>query len=211
VSIQGYQIITWIWIVSVISSLDYSEKSLFTTVSFIENNIINVYSSGMQKYATIFLLIGFFVFGLPLAYILTFIVHMDIYGFWLGMIVGVGLIDVMLVVFVWHFDFDALSKTAHEHIRFDTSATFSQNSLPLDTSTSDQTTDERVQLLSFKYESENDRAALDTTTQTAGNRQEIKSDTLEPEERLFKLLRTKIIILFLFICLFIISVILSVR
>jgi hypothetical protein len=117
----------------------------------------------------------------------------------------------MLVVFVWHFDFNALSETAHEHIRFDTSATFSQNSLPLDTSTSDQTTDERVQLLSFKYESENYRAALDSTTQTVGDRQEIKSCTLEPEERLFKLLQTKIIILFLFICLFIVSVIYSVQ
>ncbi|CAF5101893.1 unnamed protein product, partial [Rotaria sp. Silwood1] len=62
---------------------------------------------GQQKYAAMVSFIGFYIIGLPMAYIFMFIIHMehmDIYGYWIGMIIASSVIAGILFVFIWHLN-----------------------------------------------------------------------------------------------------------
>ncbi|CAF0897053.1 unnamed protein product [Adineta steineri] len=63
---------------------------------------------------------------------------MDIYGFWLAMIITQTIICVTLYIFTWWFDFDALSKTALDHISLDTIIISSENYSTFNTVSTDQ-------------------------------------------------------------------------
>jgi hypothetical protein len=147
----------------------------------------------MQKYTAIFSFIGFYLLALPLAYIFMYIIHMDIYGFWLGIIIAEVTTNTMLFVLVWRFDWDACSKAATDRIQLDTSLTSSQDNLSLDTRKDDE------------------RTVLYDKARATSDQKEKNFDTTAPQESLLKSIRIKLIVLFLFVCLFVISVISSVQ
>ncbi|CAF4123850.1 unnamed protein product [Adineta steineri] len=121
---------------------------------------------------------------------------MDIYGFWLGMIITQTIICVTLFIFTWWFDFDALSKTALDHISLDTIVVSSENYSTFNTISTDQVTDEHLQLLPLEH------STKQNLTTAAENDQ---------DKMLFKLFWKKAIVLFLFILIFIISIITSIQ
>lgn len=72
----------------------------------------------MQIYGVLLMFIGFYIVGLALAYILMYVVKIDIYGFWVGVIVAAVLITIAAVIIIWYFDWNAISIEAHKHIRY---------------------------------------------------------------------------------------------
>lgn len=77
----------------------------------------------MQKWTSVISGALFVVVGLPVAYITTFIFHMDIFGFWIGVIVAEMFTIVLLFVLLHRFDwstysqetFDRMAKESLEH------------------------------------------------------------------------------------------------
>lgn len=131
---------------------------------------------------------GFYLLGLPLAGILMFNFHMDIYGFWLGMIAGESLSNVMLFALVWRFDWDNLAREAFDRAQSDTLTQLSNV--------------ESLQLLPHKYDNTNhERTPILPTL----DQQERNSGVVTLKRSLFQLHWIKVIIIFLFICLFVIS------
>ena len=136
-------------------------------------------SSGMQRYACIILFISFLFIQLPLSYIFTFIVNMDIYGFWLAMILSEMLTDILLFVLIWRFDWNTFSEKALNNIRF----------------TELEELNAHMELLPLKPIENNDYSKIDKDISSA-----IASD-----ESFFRSISIKGIILILLFCIFIVS------
>jgi MATE family multidrug resistance protein len=66
-------------------------------------------------------LIGFYVFGIPLAAILMFFVKTDIYGFWIGIIVAETITNTFLLILISRFNWEKHSNAAVIRIDFNPS------------------------------------------------------------------------------------------
>ena len=82
----------------------------------------------MQKYTCMILLIGFYFIGLPLSYIFMFVMSLDIYGFWLGMISAETVTNILLFIFIWHFDWNVILEKTQESIHILMESNLSQTS-----------------------------------------------------------------------------------
>ncbi|CAF1175768.1 unnamed protein product [Rotaria sordida] len=91
--------------------------NIFDGFNAIQNSILR--ACGQQKYAAIVSFIGFYIIGLPMAYIFMFIIHMDIYGYWIGMIVASSVISGILFVFIWRLNWNAMAQITIDRIHFD--------------------------------------------------------------------------------------------
>ncbi|CAF0885948.1 unnamed protein product [Rotaria sordida] len=84
-------------------------------------NVINtgiVKACGKQKCGAIIAFIGFYAFGIPLAGLLMFVVRMDIYGFWIGIIVAETVTNTFLFLFIQRFNWERHTKAALIRIDF---------------------------------------------------------------------------------------------
>lgn len=61
-------------------------------------------SIGGQKWGSIMNIIGFYVFGLPLGLSLMLKTSLQLYGFWIGLIVGDLVLIAMQIVYVYRID-----------------------------------------------------------------------------------------------------------
>lgn len=61
---------------------------------------------------------GFYLFGIPLAAVLMFFVRLDVFGFWLGIIVAETITNALLFILVQRFDWERHSKAALVRITF---------------------------------------------------------------------------------------------
>jgi hypothetical protein len=161
----------------------------------------------MQRYAAIFLFIGFYIIGLPSAYIFMYIFDMDIFGFWTGMILAETLIDILLFILIWDFNFNTFSKNAEENIRLtDPSISVRNDSL------ASINTDEHMRLLPYtSNQKDNENINEHSTELTQSNNEEEDSNGTASNESLFKLVAIKLLVLIPLLCLFILSFINSFR
>lgn len=161
----------------------------------------------MQKYACIILSIGFLLIQLPSSYIFMFILNLDIYGFWLAMILSEMLTDILLFILIWRFDWNTVSEKALDNIRFsESSEDLKTNPSPL------KNTNEHMELLSRKSDEKNDYTKInkDNTKQIQlANEENMYNESL-PDKSLFKSIIIKAIILLLLSFMFIVSFINSV-
>jgi hypothetical protein len=150
------------------------------------------------------------VVGLPLAYILTFIAHMDIYGFWIGMISAEIVTNSVLFVALWRFDWYSYTKVVQDRTVDNSLENLSLNSSSLFASASNLSNNEQLQLLPHKHnEMEHTYPAkLDTTSLQLDEQQHGFSATT-PDESLFTLIGVKLIVLFSLIFLFVVSIIIN--
>ncbi|CAF4334985.1 unnamed protein product, partial [Rotaria sp. Silwood2] len=110
---------------------------------------------GQQKYAAIVSFVGLYIIGLPMAYIFMFIIHMDIYGYWIGMIVASSAIAGILFVFIWRLDWNAMAQIAIDRIHFDKTLETVTSTCLLTTLPLTIDTDESIEMLPFQ-DNEND-------------------------------------------------------
>jgi len=82
-------------------------------------NVINtgiVKACGQQKRGAFVALIGFYLFGIPTAFILMFICRFDIFGFWIGIIVAETVTNTFLFILVQRFHWESHSNKALKRI-----------------------------------------------------------------------------------------------
>jgi hypothetical protein len=159
--------------------------------------------SGMQIYAAVILFIGFYFIGLPSSYLLLFVPHLNIYGFWLGMILAELLINIALFTLIWRFDWNRFSEEAQDHIRLTVPSIH-----PTTDSLASNNTDEHMKLLLYKSDRKNDEQINGHgTVPIQSDIEEADSNERGSDESLFKLIGMKFVVLICFFCVFIISLI----
>jgi hypothetical protein len=163
--------------------------------------------SGMQRYAAVILFIGFYFIGLPSSYLFMFVIHLDIYGFWLGVISAEILINIALLTLIWRFDWYKCSEEAQDHIRFAVSSIHSIADSP-----ALNNKDGHMKLFPYTSDRKNDEQINDHGIVP------IQSDKAEPDsnergsdESLLKLIGIKLLVFICFSCAFIISFINSIK
>lgn len=75
-------------------------------------------SSGKQKRGAMISITGFYVFGIPAAAVLMFIVKVDIYGFWIGVIIAETITNTLLLILINRFNWEKHSNAALIRIDF---------------------------------------------------------------------------------------------
>jgi hypothetical protein len=157
----------------------------------------------MQRYAAVILFIGFYLVGLPSSYLFMFLIHLDIYGFWLGMIFGEMLINMTLFYLIWRFDWNRFSEEAQDHIRLTVPSIH-----PTTDSLASNNTDEHMKLLPYTFDRKNDEQINDhNAVQIQSNNEEKDSNEIVLDESLLKLIGIKLLVFICFSCAFIISLI----
>ncbi|CAF1212459.1 unnamed protein product [Adineta ricciae] len=90
-------------------------------------NVFNtgiVKACGKQKRGAIISFCGFYLFGIPLAGVLMFVIRTDIYGFWLGIIAAETVTNILLFTLIGRFNWERHARAALMRIKFNpTSAT----------------------------------------------------------------------------------------
>jgi hypothetical protein len=81
-------------------------------------NPVFMHSSGKQKRGAMIAFFGFYLFGIPLAAVLMFFVRLDIFGFWLGIIVAETITNTLLFILVQRFNWERHAKAALLRITF---------------------------------------------------------------------------------------------
>jgi hypothetical protein len=166
-----------------------------------ENDFL-VYS-GMQRYAALFLFIGFYLIGLPSAYLFMYVIHMNIFGFWVGMILAEALTNTLLFILIWNFDWNALSEQVQNRICFASSSIYSKTD-----SLSSLNIGEHMLLLPYTSDQEYaDKIGEHSTIKTQSDNEDGHSNEKESDESLFKLIGIKLLVLVPLVCLFILSMI----
>jgi hypothetical protein len=166
-----------------------------------ENDFL-VYS-GMQRYSAIFSFIGFYLIGLPLSYVFMYVIHMNIFGFWVGMILAETVTNILLFTLIWRFDWNDFSKKVQEHIRFISPSIYSKTD-----SLSSMNMDEHILLLPYASDQEYaDKISKHSTVQIQSDNEDGHSNEKESDESLFKLIGIKLLVLVPLVCLFILSMI----
>ena len=61
---------------------------------------------------------GFYIFGLPVAAVLMFYVRIDIFGFWIGIIVAETVTNALLFTLIQRFNWERQAKAAAIRIQF---------------------------------------------------------------------------------------------
>ena len=159
----------------------------------------------MQKFSVIILFVGFYVFGLPLAYVFTYVIHMNIYGFWLGIIIAELIMNTALFILVWCFDWETFSQTAMKRFQRDGTMTLSEDSALLSNRLLKPSADESLQLLSRHCtEGISEEGPADSVLQSS-------SHATIPQTSVFELIKVKLIVLFLLLVLFVSSLVLSLQ
>jgi hypothetical protein len=159
--------------------------------------------SGMQRYAAVILFIGFYFIGLPSSYLFMFVIHLDIYGFWLGMIFGEMLINMTLFYLIWRFDWNRFSEEAQDHIRLTVPSIH-----PTTDSLASNNTDEHMKLLLYKSDRKNDEQINGHgTVPIQSDIEEADSNERGSDESLLQLIGVKLLVFVCFFCVFIISLI----
>lgn len=77
-----------------------------------------LFCSGQQKRGAVISLCGFYVFGMPIAALLMFYVRIDIFGFWIGIIVAETVTNALLFTLIQRFDWERQAKAASVRIQF---------------------------------------------------------------------------------------------
>ncbi|CAF3525731.1 unnamed protein product [Rotaria socialis] len=86
-------------------------------------NVINtgiVKACGKQKRSAMISFLGFYVFGIPFAAFLMFSVRIDIYGFWIGVIIAETVTNIFLFLLIYRFNWESHAKAALVRIQFNT-------------------------------------------------------------------------------------------
>nr|AFK34154.1 unknown [Lotus japonicus] len=93
--------------------------SVFSFLDPVDVTLLGITKAcGMQRYGLVLMFIGYYIIGLPLAFIFTFVVKLNVYGFWVGLIIATVLINVAAFFMVRSFNWIAIAKEAHKHIEF---------------------------------------------------------------------------------------------
>ncbi|CAI2365570.1 unnamed protein product [Moneuplotes crassus] len=71
---------------------------------------------GIQSYATVFALTGFWVIAIPLTALFTFKFHWGIYGAWGGLPIGLAFVGISYIFLVYRTDTTALAQKVSERI-----------------------------------------------------------------------------------------------
>ena len=119
---------------------------------------------------------------MPLTYFFMIILRIDIYGFWLGMTVAEGVINIMFIILLQRLDFDAIAQIALRNVRLETTVS---KELP---------NGEEIELLSAREKNTSEG---------------VSAGMGDPASSLTELLRPKLFILLLFIVIFVVSLIFS--
>ena len=163
----------------------------------------------MQKYACIILLIGFYFIGLPLSYIFMFVIHLDIYGFWLGMISAETVTNLLLFILIWHFDWNIISGKTQKRIH-----ALMESKLPRNSTLSlNGEEEEHIELLQIEFRENIIHSQTDddqTAERLSINDGDMSQGDTSSSESLFRLVGGKIIILILLCSIFIVSFITSI-
>ncbi|CAI2365320.1 unnamed protein product [Moneuplotes crassus] len=72
---------------------------------------------GIQNYATIFAIIGFWIIAIPLTILFSFKFHLGIYGIWGGMPLGLAFVGISYLFLIYRTDTMALAKDITIRIR----------------------------------------------------------------------------------------------
>ncbi|CAF3382421.1 unnamed protein product [Rotaria socialis] len=139
-------------------------------------------ANGLQKYSAIIWFVGFWILGLPLAYVFTRVAHMGIYGY---------------------------NEEVQERINLTLPSQASEYMSPPNQSASIPNTHENIELLNMigseKYAALN--SSIEDGVQSGSNQQLMQNLQTTEHESLFKLVRIKLLILIPLISLFIFSLI----
>ena len=84
---------------------------LFVSISIL-------FFSGKQKQSAMIAFIGFYLFGIPIAVLLMFFIRIDIYGFWIGIIVAETITNLLLFTCIQRFNWERHTKEALIRISF---------------------------------------------------------------------------------------------
>ena len=74
--------------------------------------------SGKQKRGAMISFCGFYIFGLPVSALLMFYVRIDIFGFWIGIIVAETVTNALLFVLIQRFNWERQARAAAIRIQF---------------------------------------------------------------------------------------------
>ncbi|CAF1603487.1 unnamed protein product [Adineta ricciae] len=143
----------------------------------------------MQKFSVIILFVGFYLFGLPLAYVFTYVIHMNIYGFWLGIIIAEIIMNTALFILVWFFNWETFSQTAMKRFQRDDTMALPEDSALLSKRLLKPSADENLQLLPRQCTEENDEEGV------ADGASQSSSHAAIPQSSVFELIRVKLTIL----------------
>ena len=157
----------------------------------------------MQKYTVIFAFIGFYLVGLPLSYVFTFIVPLDIYGFWLGIMSGEIIIDILFFILIWRFDWNMVSKEASARTRLPSVISMRSRA----NSSSSINTNEHIQLLPYKSHLKNDALSGENAAASiqSDKEEKISDEKRESEPLSYESITIKLLVFIVFFCIFIIS------
>jgi hypothetical protein len=159
--------------------------------------------SGMQRYAAVILFIGFYFIGLPFSYLFMFVIHLDIYGFWLGMISAELLINIALFTLIWRFDWNRFSEEAQDHIRLTVPSIHA-----IANSSESNNTNEHMKLLPYTSDRKDDEQINGHgTVPIQSDIEEADSNERGSDESLLQLIGVKLLVFVCFFCVFIISLI----
>lgn len=168
----------------------------------------------MQKYAAVIWIVGFDFIGLPLAYVFMFVANMNIYGFWLAMIIAEILTNVSQFIILWRFNFLAYAEEVRERVCLKLPSEspkyglLSNESIP-----TTETTGEEIELsnVSTAMKTELVMPTSSDNVKSGSEQQLTPHVATTPEESLFKLLRYKLLVLIPLICLFIVCLVFQYR
>lgn len=74
--------------------------------------------SGKQNRGAVVSFCGFYIFGIPVAALLMFYVRIDIFGFWIGIIVAETITNALLFTLIQRFNWEKQAKAASIRIQF---------------------------------------------------------------------------------------------
>jgi hypothetical protein len=183
-----------------------SDLSVIVVLLMIKEKDFLIFS-GMQKYAAVILFVAFYFIGLPFSYLLMFVLHLDIYGFWLGMILGGMLINILLFYLIWRFDWHRFSDEAQDHIRPTVPSIH-----PRTGSLASNNTDEHMKLLPYTSDRKSDEQINEHgIVPIQSDNEETDSDERGSDESLLQLIGVKLLVFVCFVGLFIVSFINSIK
>jgi len=79
-----------------------------------------LFSSGKQIKGALIAFFGFYVFGIPVAALLMFYVRLDIFGFWIGIIIAETVTNTLLFVLIQRFNWEHHARSALKRVHFNT-------------------------------------------------------------------------------------------
>eukprot|EP00948_MAST-09A_sp_MAST-9A-sp1_P002560 g2560.t1 len=72
--------------------------------------------AGLQLQGAYIMMFAYWVCGIPLAYLLAFKVHMDLFGLWLGLTIGLALCSLLVMIRIAFANWKRLSEQAQERL-----------------------------------------------------------------------------------------------